>query len=329
VNDREIASPFSAARGLVPPECENTLLGPANNPYTTSLFELGECLDKLTSEATPEQKETDRGSCENKAVEAEHTASRLVAENAGADPVNKAVEALLSRPIEDRTLQSQLKAPPPPGAQDLCTALSRLSQNFPNGASLEEFQKVFAPGGLLDLHPPAPTNPNLRYVLFFNKAKDIQKALYPDGKTLQLRYTITAIPSGDLTFNLLTATASLNTFKSPKSFVWTGDPQERVQLNVSRSSQEDKTGAPEGSRDRSLEASKTGSLAIFQFVSDLGEGGQLNGLNYSFDIPMIQALGHQTASEQKLKFVINAGAAGVLFQHGSLANLSCTPKTGQ
>ena len=95
VNDKEIASPFSAARGLIPPECENTLLGPANSPYTASLFELGECLDKMTSEAIPEQKEIDRASCENKAEDAKHTVSRLVAANAGADSVDKAVEALL------------------------------------------------------------------------------------------------------------------------------------------------------------------------------------------------------------------------------------------
>ena len=111
VNEKEIASAFSAARGLVPPECENTLLGSANNAYTTSLFELGNCLDKMKSEATPEQKESDRGRCADTAGDAAHTVSKLVAEHAGADQVDKAVEALLSRPIEDRTLQSQLKAP--------------------------------------------------------------------------------------------------------------------------------------------------------------------------------------------------------------------------
>ena len=315
LDSKDIASAFSAVQGLVPPDCENKVTGPANKDYTDSLFTLRDCLDKMNRDrdAPPEDKETTRRLCEDKAGDAEHTVTRLVAANAGADQVDKATEAVLSHPIKDGVLQGQIKAPPAPGAGGLCSALNDLSARFLTGASLDEFQKIFAPGGTLDKYPP-PSKPNARYATFFARAKEIQRALYPDGKSLQLHYTITAATSpGVNSFDLMIGSQRLSAFETSKDFVWTGDPRERVQLNV-----------PEAPP-----AVKEGSFDIFKFVAETGENGQLSGPNYSFMIKVIHALGRETRNPPMLKLVINAGAASPLFQGGSLGRLGCTPKIEQ
>ena len=68
---------------------------------------------------------------------------------------------------------------------------------------------------------------------------------------------------------------------------------------------------------------------MFQFVTEVGEPGHLNESGYSFDVEVKQELGRQTTSDQKLKFLIDAGNASVLFQRVSLSNLGCTAKVGQ
>ena len=311
VESTDIKGAFSAVRGLAPPDCENKVTGSVNKDYTDSLFGLRDCLDKMNNDATPEQKDINRQLCEDKAGDAKHTVSRLVAANAGADQVDKAVEAVLSRPID----ALPLKPPRPPGAGDLCNALDGLSARFPDGVSLDEFQRIFVPGGMLDKYPPGQTKRNVRYAQFFTTAADIRKALYPEGKTLGLHYTITALPSpGVSSFKLTIGSQSMNAFGTPKEFVWNGDPQERIKLEV-----------PEVPQPAVTE----GPFAIFKFVAEKGEPGQLSGPNYNFMIKVVHTVGRETGNPPMLKLQINAGAASRLFQGGSLAKLGCTPNTGQ
>lgn len=311
--DKDVANAFTAATALVPSAgCESKVTGPMNKPYADALFALSDCLDKLHSTPVGADWETQRKECADKQRAATELVSQMVAENQGTDSAaNRAVEALLIRPVK------ALEPPPPqqpPGAQDVCSALIRLGQDFPNGGSaFDELQNVFKSGGLLDQHP-APPNPNPRYQSFYKKAKEIQQALYPDGKTLQLRYTITALPSeGVQNFRLMTATQSLSSFNTPKEFAWKGDPEDKIQLNI----------------ESLPPVSKSGPLSIFQFVADAGENGQPRGPNYYFDVPVKLQVGNQTASQQTLRFMINAGSANTLFSRGSLGSLGCTPKVGQ
>ena len=317
VDNKDVANAFASARGVVPPDCETKVIGTPNKGYTDSLFDLQSCLDKMSRASTPEDKEGARKQCQDKADDAATAVRRLVAANGGADQVDAAVQNLLSAPIQAGTLQSVLKAPPPPapkGAGDLCNALNGLSASFPTGASLDAFQKIFAPGGTLDQNPPPPppAKANPRYEAFFSRAKAIQKTLYPDGKNLQLRYTITSLPStGVNSFNLTIGKQSLNALGTSKDFVWSGDPQGNVQLVAN-------SNAPVG---------QSGSFDIFKFVAVNADPGQLNGQKYVFPIPIV--VGRVLPTSPRLNLSIDAGAATVLFQSGSLAGLHCTPNVGQ
>jgi type VI secretion system protein ImpL len=317
VDNKDIANAFSSARSAVPPDCETKVIGTPNKGYTDSLFDLQGCLDKLGRAATPEDKDAARKQCQDKADDAASGVRRLVAANAGSDQVDAAVQTLLSAPIQAGTLQSQLKAPPPPppkGAGDLCTALNGLSASFPASASLEAFQKIFAPGGTLDQNPPPPppAKANPRYEAFFSRAKAIQKALYPDGKNLQLHYTIASLPStGVNSFNLTIGTQSLNAFGTSKDLIWSGNPQGSVQLVANGN-------APVG---------QSGSFDIFKFVAVNADPGQVSGQKYIFPIPVV--VGRVLPTSPRLNLSIDAGAATVLFQSGALAGLRCTPNVGQ
>ncbi len=310
--DNNIKSAFTDASGLVPQaDCVGKVSGPMNRPYTDSLFTLSDCLEKMRTAVTPDEKENQRKECEDKYRAADDDLNRLIADNAGTNSTaNRAVESLLVQPIKGL---EPPPPPPPPGAKELCDSLKRLGEEFPNGAgAFDELQNVFKSGGLLEQHPPPTTSPNPRYLSFFNRAKDIQKALYPDGKTLQLHYRITALGGNGVNeFQLMTATHVLSSFNVAQDFVWSGDPQDRIELNVLKT----------------FRISKTGPLSIFQFVNKFGEDGQLNGTNYNFDVPLKLEFAHQTTNEATLKFSLSAGAATMLFEKGSFAtSLACTPK---
>jgi type VI secretion system protein ImpL len=317
VENKDVANAFTSARGVVPSDCETKVIGTSNKSYTDSLFDLQGCLDKMGRAAAPEDKEAARKQCQDKTDDAATAVRRLVAANAGVDQVDAAVQTLLLAPIQAGTLQSQLKAPPPPapkGAGDLCNALSGLSASFPTSASLDAFQKIFAPGGALDQNPPPPppVKANPRYEAFFSRAKAIQKALYPDGKTLQLHYAIASLPStGVNSFNLTIGTQSLNAFGASKDFIWSGDPQGSVQLVANGN-------APVG---------QSGSFDIFKFVAVNADPGQMSGGKYVFPIPVV--VGRVLPTSPRLNLSVDAGAATVLFQSGSLAGLRCTPTMSQ
>jgi hypothetical protein len=115
-------------------------------------------------------------------------------------------------------------------------------------------------------------------------------------------------------FKLTIGNQNLDTFGTPKDFVWTGGLQEKVALEV--------PGIP-------TPAVAEGPFAIFKFVAEKGEPGQLSGPNYNFAIKVVHTVGRETGSPQMLKLQINAGAASRLFQGGSLGRLGCTSKTGQ
>jgi len=312
--DADVKDAFSVPRAVVPPNCATNVLGQENKEYRSSLDNLQTCLQKADLKQAPQDKAAAKLDCQSTAIDASKGIDRLVRENAGtlSDPdVNKDSKKLLLYPIE--ALQGQMKAPPPAGAGDLCKGLGSLSGRFPGQVTLDEFEAIFRPAdGQLGKFKPPTEKANPRYVNFYNKAIAIQKALYPDTKTLQLHYTVTALDSpGVNSFNLTIGNQSLTAFGIPKDFVWRGDAQESVQLTVPGISS----------------PPVKGFFDIFRFVADLGENGRLRGENYSFAIKVI--LGKETATSPRLNLVINAGAASELFQSGAPGNLGCTAKMEQ
>ena len=314
VGDKGILNAFSVPRSTVPTDCESKVTGPPNKDYTDSLFGLQTCLQKAGLAATPQDQATARAQCQPTSIDAEGTVRKLVAQNAGPDTdVNNSVQNLLLAPIQSEALQSQMKPPPPPGAGDLCKGLSHLSAGFPDSVTLDEFEGVFRPSdGLLGKFKPPTEKANPRYVSFYNTATAIQKALYPDGKTLQLNYTVTALASpGVNSFNLTIGNQSLTAIGISKDFVWRGDLQGSVQLVANGN-------AP---------VVQSGPLAIFKFVVDNADPGQLSGQKYTFPIPVV--VGRERPDSPRLKLVIEAGAATMLFQGRAWGTLGCVAKVGQ
>ena len=158
VPDKDIQNIFSPARSLEGADCADKPAGTASKDYTDSLFNLESCLQKIGIAASPQDKDAARATCKGTASDATIGVGKLVAQNQGPNQdVNYAVQNLLLAPIISETIQAQVKAPPPPGAADLCSALKGLTSSFPADATLDDFQKVFAPDtGLIDQHPPRP-----------------------------------------------------------------------------------------------------------------------------------------------------------------------------
>ncbi|MGO9270603.1 MAG: ImcF-related family protein [Terriglobia bacterium] len=312
VGDKGILNAFSVPRSAVPPDCESKVTGPPNKDYTDSLFGLQTCLQKAGLAASPQDQATARAQCQPTSIDAEGTVRKLVAQNAGPDTdVNNAVQNLLLAPIQSEALQSQMKPPPPPGAGDLCKGLSHLSAGFPDTVTLDEFEGVFRPNdGLLGKFKPPTEKANPRYVSFYNTATAIQRALYPDGKTLQLNYSVTALSSpGVNSFNLTIGNQSLTAIGISKDFVWSGT-QGDVQLVANGN-------APVG---------QSGPFAIFKFVAVNADRGQLSGGKYTFPIPVV--VGRETPTSPRLKLTIEAGAATVLFKGSAWDTLGCVAKVG-
>jgi len=324
VGDKDVDAAFSSVRGLVPPDCETKVIGTPNKGYTDGLFDLGACLDKIGRATTPDDKEANRKQCRDQADAAQAAVRRLVAQNAGLDQVDSAVQALLSAPINAPTLQAQLKAPPPPpppGAGDLCDALKALAARLPfsrdasGEATLPDFVQIFGPDGLIVKHKPDPAGnpkPNPRFVSFYNHIADIQHALYPNGKDLRLSYRIGVVSQEKVpSFSLTTGGTALTPTTGPKYFVWTGNPQETVSLSV----------------PQYPPISEAGTWAIFKFLGKYAEPGQLAPSSYTFAIPI--TVGIPTQSSPRLKLSLDAGAATELFASGHLASLSCVTKVTQ
>ena len=314
IGDREIQNTFSVPRSAIPSDCQSKVTGSPNKDYTDSLFSLQSCLQKADLAANSQDQATARAQCQTTSLDAEGTVRKLVAQNAGPDSdVNNAVRNLLLAPIQADALQSQMKPPPPPGAGDLCKGLGSLSAKFPSQVTLDDFEGIFRPeGGLLGKFKPPADKANPKYVSFYNTATAIQKALYPDGKTLQLHYAVTAMASpGVNSFNLMIGNQSLTAIGIPKEFVWRGDPQENVQLVANGN-------APVG---------QSGPFAIFKFVVVNADQGQLSGEKYTFPIPVV--VGRETPTSPRLKLSIEAGAATVLFQSRPWGTLGCVAKVGQ
>ncbi len=320
VGDKDVDAAFSSVRGLVPQDCETKVIGVPNKGYTESLFDLEGCLDKM-GRATGDEKEANRKQCQDKADEAQAAVRKLLAQNAGLDQVDAAVQALLSAPINAPTLQAQLKAPPPPGAGDLCDALKALAAKLPfkRGASAEatlpDFTQVFGSDGLIVKHRPDPAGslkPNPRFVSFYNHVADIQRALYPNGKDLRLSYRIGVVSLERVpSFSLAIGGSTLTPTTGPKYFVWTGNAQETVSLSV----------------PQYPPISEAGPWAIFKFLDKYAEPGQLAPSSYTFAIPI--TVGVPTQSSPRLKLFLDAGAATELFASGRLASLSCVTKVTQ
>ncbi len=324
VGEKSIAGVFSPVNSVVDPkDCEaQTPAGPAspNKDYTASLFDLQSCL-RLVLAAAPADRDQQKQQCAQKTPAAQSTVSKLVAQGQGTDPeTNNLAQNLLMAPIVE--LAGNFKAAPPPGAKDLCEALRTLGFKLPfdaNGrteATLQEFQAVFQPGtGLLAQHaPPAGGNakPFAPYLSFYASAAEIQKALYPDGKNLVLRYTLLALPSAGVTdFRLTIGGQTLTPTSGPRQFVWSGNPQETVQLAV----------------PGLATISKSGPWDVFDFIATYSDSGQLGAQGYIFTIPV--TVGRVTASSPRLRLLLNAGAATGLFKSGYLRNLRCVARVSQ
>jgi type VI secretion system protein ImpL len=216
----DVAKAFQAVQSVAPHDCQNQLGGPSTAAYTKGLSDLQACVDRADNSPS-DQKDSAKAQCLSDVAQAEQ-AVKNIAEGFQSDPdahSDQTVKDLLLAPIN--TVATLLR-PGPVSAAGLCQQMSTLESQFPfrsqasREASLQEVARVFAPtkGVLSQFYASAlknllltqgtgyAPNPASRqkvrppFLNFFNRAIDVQRALYPAaGTELQFRYAIRPRPT--------------------------------------------------------------------------------------------------------------------------------------
>ena len=218
---------------------------------------------------------------------------------------------------------------------------ARATQN----AGLDEIQKVFrSPDGLLaqqystTLKPfivpqglryaPNPTGGkvNPAFLAFFNRAADLQQALFPGGsQELQYRYYLRPIPTEGI--ESLTLVIDGQTLKSgvggaaPKQFVWSGGMVQQVHLTVKI----------KGGSELSFPG-YDGPYAVFHFFNDADrwEGqGSTSTVEWVLRVAGGRPMTMSDGKPVKVTFEIDTRGGPAIFQRNYLPGLGCVAKVSQ
>ena len=294
VGQPDIQKPFQAVLSVEPATCmdQQQYIGDSNKPYISGLSGLQACLDTANS-AAPDQKDTAKAQCATSASTAQQAAQQI-GQGFTIDPdahVDQTVQNLLLAPIV--TIAGVLR-PGPVGGGGLCSQMSPFAAKFPfnaraaTDASLPDVDAFFNPasGALSQFYTTALKNllipqgtayaPNPdaaqkvtpAFLSFFNRSKDVQRALYSGAPgQIQFRYALRPHPTESVIGLTLTIDGQTLTFKggnaSYQQFTWPGATAQGVKLTVTIAG-----GSPFGW------PSYDGTWGVFHFFAEADESHQ-------------------------------------------------------
>jgi type VI secretion system protein ImpL len=348
VGAADIEKAFKAVQLIEPANCLDAglFVQQPNQAYMQGLLSLEQSLDQHGL-APPEGKEAATAQVMQSATQA-RTAARQVMQAAPIDPeahLEKSVQKLLEDPITSVLNMGG------GGAAFPCEPLRAVMAKYPfnpqatQNADIGEIQRVFrSPDGLLaqqynsSLKPyllpqglryaPNPTGGkvNPAFLAFFNRAADLQQALFPGGsQEMQYRYYLKPIATEGI--ESLTLTIDGQTLKAglggaaPKLFVWTGGMVQQVRLTVKI----------KGGSELSFPG-YDGPYAVFHFFNDADRWesqGATSTVEWVLRVaggrPMTMADGRPVM----VQFEIDTRGGPAIFQRNYLAGLGCVAKVTQ
>ena len=344
VDQPDIAKAFQPVQAVVSPNCQDQYIGPPNAPYVTGLSTLQGCLDQANN-SPPEQKETAKQQCMNTASTAQQ-AARQIGQGFKIDQdahVDATVLSLLLAPI---TSVSAVLRPGPVSGAGLCAQMSPLAAKFPFNpkaavdTSALELSAVFDPtsGALSQFYnsslknlllpqgveyaanPSANQQVNPAFLSFFNRAMNLQRALYAGGPgQMQYKYKLRPHLSegvSSLTVNIDGQPLTYSGGNAPFSqFTWPGTTAQGVTSTVSISG-----GSPIGW------ATYDGTWGVFHFFAD-ADRWQQNGTTYNIEWIIRGAGGRPVTSPSgkpvTVQFDVDTQGGPPILMKGYLSTLQC------
>jgi type VI secretion system protein ImpL len=347
VGGPEIQNAFQAVQQVVSPQCKDQYVQPSNTPYVNALLQLQACLSQVSTTPAAQQ-DAARASCLNNANQAK-IATLQIAQKFKVDQqghTDRTVQHLMQEPID--SAQAFLKAAGPGNARDLCAQFDAMRSAYPFNpsgtrvAAIDELNAFFAPGtgAISQLYQakltnllipegsrfiPKPTGDvhiDPQFLRFFNRAMEIQQALYPNSaKQPQYAFTMTPFPSQGIQNLTLTIDGASFTSKGkdqkPMQFLWPGTGAQGVTLAAKFSG---------GSELNLLNFS--GLWAVFHFfgaashVRQSGSGWIVQWSPTTSGQPMTLPNGQPVS----IQFQVETGNAPFIFQPGYFSGVACTSR---
>ncbi len=348
----EVTNAFQPVQSVVPPDCKDQYIKPANNNYVNALASLQTSLDQVAQ--SPAGNDAAAGQTLSNATNAK-VATRQIAQNFRIDSeahIEVTVQKLMEDPITnaESLLRSLGPAELNPKGRGLCTQLGRLMSKYPFNpnatvqATLQEVSGFFQPGTgalwtfydanlknmLIRQGPQYVAQPsgsmtlNPAFVRFFNQAAAFTDAVYPGGSPQpHLAYTLKSNPTEGLQAISLTIDGQTLTSSGGKpnsrQFVWPGAGVQGVVLSGKL-----------GGQDVNL-LTFDGLWAVFQFFAS-AERWQQAGSVYSLEwVPKTSNRPMTLSGGRPLtvRFDLDTGGAPLILQKGYLSSLRCVSNVAQ
>ena len=344
IDQPDVAKAFQAVQSVAPHDCQDQSRGPPTAAYLKSLSDLQACVDRADNSPS-DQKDSAKAQCLSDVTQAEQ-AVKNIAEGFQSDPdahSDQTVKDLLLAPIN--TVATLLR-PGPISAAGLCEQMSTLESQFPfhpqtsREVSLQELARVFTPtkGALSQFYASALKNlllaegagyvpnpasrqkVNAPFLNFFNRAIDVQRALYPDaGGKLQFRYALRPRATENVSSLALTIDGQGLSFSGGAAqfsrLSWPGTSGQGVRLTVKIPGGVE-LGFP----------SYDGMWGVFRFFDDatvVQRDGNISTLQWVLggDRPVTAPNGKTVT----VQFDLDTLGAVPIVEKGFLANLRCVP----
>jgi len=231
----DIAIAFAPVNDVVKAPCRSLVAQESTKAYVAALNDFKLCIDQFQEDPKnpATQREDSYRSCKIKQSPPVQTQARVLVKSIDHEAhLDECVVNLLKLLGPCGLVKGPVEPHPP---DEFCIALNRLSSKFPfradsnDDAGLGEFEQFFRPGGVLSKEIAKGIGKGPRANLV-RSAQMIQNALYPNGSSLQYRFTVTAdVPKGmkSLSLNLDGGQLSANEgVANSKEFVWPGAKHE-------------------------------------------------------------------------------------------------------
>ncbi|MFZ0963554.1 MAG: ImcF-related family protein, partial [Terriglobia bacterium] len=341
INQPDVTTAFQAVQSVEPQDCLNQPGGPATAAYLKGLSDLQACVDRADN-SPAEQKDSAKAQCTGDVARAEQAVNKM-AEGFQSDPdahIDQTVKNLLLVPINTT---AALLRPGPVSAAALCEQMSSLESQYPfrpqtsQEVSLPGLARVFAPtkgalsqfyatalknllltqGTVYAPNPASRQGVNPPFLSFFNRAMEMQRALYPAaGDQPQFRYALRPRSTESVSsFNLSIDGQSLGDPAQFSPLIWPGTTAQGVRLTVKIPG-----GAELGF------PSYDGLWGVFRFLEDatvLQHNGNIYTLQWVLggDRPVTAPNGKPVA----IQFDLDTYGAMPIWEKGTLSNLRCVP----
>lgn len=349
----EVKAPYQPVHYVQPSGCTERPVRETISPYLSALTALQTSLDRVAKSASSPDESAIQQTLND--ATSGYRVTRQIAQNFRIDKdgnVHTMVQKLMEDPIRyaegvvGRLGPSQLNTE----GRRLCMPFAELSRKYPfltssrEDATLPEIEAIFRPGdGKLAVFyenslknyverrgnqifakPDSKVRVTEGFLRFFNRALAFSDALYKDGRTPKISYSMKALPAPGLksmTLMLDGQTLQSTAGGESKDFVWPGAGTQAARL----------AGSLGGSELSFI--TYDGLWAAFRLFGD-ADRFQATGAGYTLQwVPRQGQSGQpirlENGNELKLTYFLDLKGAPPVFQKGYLASVQCVSEVAR